>query len=245
MKKAFTLLEVIFVIAVVGILSSVIIPRIGGDELHDAASQFVSHVRYTQHLAMSNDKYDPSDVAPNNSWFERRWRIMFSNGNGTGYKWSYTIFDDSENTSTGNPGPSEIAVNPVNKNKLLTGGYSSSTGTIINTNDPRATKELNIGMKYGVEDVDFSAACRTATNNKTISFDHLGRPIRGQISQMLTSYDSSTSVTNNLISQTCQIDLCSVSDCATADSDEIVSIAIFPETGYTCILGTDGNCSSM
>jgi len=243
MKKAFTILELVFVITVIGILSVVVAPRFGTTNLKDAATQVVSHIRYTQHLAMSNDKYDPLDVASNNSWFERRWRIAFSKSVNTKNHYAYTIFDDRLSNASGNPDRNEVAVNPVDKNKKLTGGDAGAT--MIHTGDPDATDEMNIGLEYGILDVSFSPNCRTASNSKTITFDHLGRPIRGATSSMSTAYDSSTTETNNLISQRCQINLCTASSCATASSDEMISIIIEPETGYTCVLGSDGNCTGV
>ena len=149
MKKAFTLLEIIFVIVVVGILAVVIVPRFGSTNLNDAATQVVSHIRYAQHLAMSDDKYDTSDSI----WFEKKWRIKFSNSDESLDKWSYTIFDDRVDTASGQPDADEIAVNPVDKNKKLTGGCAG-----ISTTDSRATKEMNIGSKYGVSDISFSSS---------------------------------------------------------------------------------------
>jgi hypothetical protein len=222
MKKAFTILEIVFVIAIVGILSIVIIPRFGANNLNDAASQVVSHIRYTQHLAMNNDKYNPNDQI----WYEKKWRIEFSQ---TGGLWGYTIFDDRLLSASGNPDPDEIAINPVDKNKRLTGGCSG-----ISSTDPRATKEMNLENKYSIRDIVFSSDC----GGQTITFDHLGRPIRGGTSSMTNPYDLT------FISDTCQIDLC-MTNCATASADDKISIKIEPETGYTCVLNSDGNCTSV
>lgn len=242
MKKAFTLLEVVFVIIIVGILSVVIVPRMVPNNLSDAATQVVSHIRYVQHLAISNDKYDPQDVdvSAYDSWFEKRWRIKFTNSAETQNKWSYTIFDDRVGAATGQPDEDEIAVNPVDRDKKLTGGCSG-----VNTSDPEATSEMNIGLEYNILDVDFSAACRVGTADKTITFDHLGRPIRGSTASMNSAYDSATTATNNLISARCQIDLCDVNDCTAAAADEKISIIIEPETGYSCVLDSSGNCTNI
>jgi type II secretory pathway pseudopilin PulG len=244
MKKSFTLLEVIFVIVVIGILSSMIIPRVGSDKLNEAASQLVSHIRYTQHLAMINDKYDVNQLNGSKViWFEKRWRLKFSKSQDTEEKYSYTIFDDRLQTATGNPDAAEVAVNPLNRSKKLTGGAASAT--MIHTGDPQATNEMNIGKEYGILDVDFASECRTANVNKVITFDHLGRPIRGATSDMSSPYSSSTNSNNILISQRCIIDLCTVSDCNSANSAQKITIAIEPETGYSCVLNTAGNCTAI
>lgn len=92
MKKAFTMLELVFVIVVIGILAAVVIPRIGSDKVSEAAIQLVSHVRYAQHLALVDDKFD----AGNNEWYKNRWQIKFD-GN------SYSIISDNNNTSAKDP----------------------------------------------------------------------------------------------------------------------------------------------
>ena len=57
MKKAFTMLELVFVIVVIGILAAAIIPSTRTNPAQEAAIQLLSDIRYTQHLAMIDDKY--------------------------------------------------------------------------------------------------------------------------------------------------------------------------------------------
>lgn len=72
MKKAFTLLELVFAIVVIGILAATIIPSTNTNSSAEAATQLASHIRYTQHLAMMDDKYRASST-----WFRDRWQIRF------------------------------------------------------------------------------------------------------------------------------------------------------------------------
>lgn len=73
-KLAFTMLELVFVIVVIGILSAAIIPRMDRDNLYEASEQLLTHIRYTQHLAMSDNIYEESDA----NWFKDRWNITIS-----------------------------------------------------------------------------------------------------------------------------------------------------------------------
>ncbi len=73
MKKAFTMLELIFVIVVVGILSFMVAGRFERNSLREAADQLVSHIRYTQHLAMMDNRFNPNAPA----WFVERWMLDF------------------------------------------------------------------------------------------------------------------------------------------------------------------------
>ncbi len=230
MKKSFTLLELVFVVVVIGVLSAIIIPSTRSDNLREAAIQVVSHIRYTQHLAMIDDKLDTSD----SNWYKNRWQIQFSNTVGSGNSWSYMIYSDSLGNSTGTPDVNEHAKNPLNPSKYLTGGYSAGN---IAYNDPqkRDTKELNIGKKYEIVDVDFSAGCEVASTRQRIFFDNLGRPFYGGPHLQIKPYHNETNVKK--LSSNCNIALCTHSPCSSALNSEKLTIVIEPETGYTYISG--------
>jgi type II secretory pathway pseudopilin PulG len=232
MKKSFTLLEVIFVIVVIGILSSMIIPKLGSDKLSEASHQVISHIRYTQHLAMNNDKYNASD----SNWYKKRWQFIFgkslnNSGKDTNDKQAYTIFSDTSNTSTGKPDflnidNTEIAIDPSNTNKVLSGGYSGT----LDWEDKHANKSLNLGLTYGITNMQLSGGC----SNKRIVFDHMGRPMDGDSSSLTSPYNSARLVTHN--------DPCILTLSSPQGS---VSIKIEAETGYSCVLDAGGNCIAI
>lgn len=70
-RTAFTLLELVFVIIIIGILAVLAMPNFRGNPLQTAAEQVAGHIRYTQHLAMVDDKFDPA----NGTWFQDKWAI--------------------------------------------------------------------------------------------------------------------------------------------------------------------------
>ncbi|WP_419249844.1 prepilin-type N-terminal cleavage/methylation domain-containing protein [Campylobacter fetus] len=72
MKKVFTLIEIIIVLVIVGIMASFTIPKLNRNDLRLAADQIVSHIRYTQHLAIIDDKFDTKDT----NWYKGRWQIF-------------------------------------------------------------------------------------------------------------------------------------------------------------------------
>lgn len=82
MKKAFTLLELVFVIVIAGILAFVLIPKSSDTKLLESANQLISHIRYAQQLALNNDQFDPNDK----DWYKKMWRIEFES-NGTYKVW--------------------------------------------------------------------------------------------------------------------------------------------------------------
>ena len=101
MKRAFTLLELVFVIVVIGILAALILPRTKTNPVQEAAIDLVSKIRYTQHLAMVDDKYNI-----NGTWYKTRWQIQF-NGN------TYSITSKDKNNNI------VYAINPSNKSTTL------------------------------------------------------------------------------------------------------------------------------
>ena len=83
MKKAFTMLELVFVIVVIGILAALILPRTKTNPVQESAVDLLSKIRYTQHLALVDDQYDSTNSindATHSAWYRNRWQISF-NGN--------------------------------------------------------------------------------------------------------------------------------------------------------------------
>ena len=228
------MLELVFVIVVIGILSAVFIPKFGQNKLSEAANQLISHIRYTQHLALMDDKFDSNDV----SWFLRRWEIAFSGANGTK---SYFIFSDSPSgagTFDGNPKANatytnvEVATNPLNKNNYLIG---TAYSTFDNSHTERLSPELDIGKKYGIKDVIITGG--NIYNNDRILFDHLGRPYRGTTASTAAHQLSSPQdglATSKIYIKLCR-STCTGSNLSANNNNEAV-IVIEPETGYIHLL---------
>ena len=212
MKIAFTLLEIILVIIVIGIIIKVTFADTKADLLNQAATQLVSHIRYTQHLAMIDDKYKINDSI----WYKKRWQIIFGTSVFTESEIAYSVFSDTSGSSSGRPDISETAINPLDRSKLLGGGYSG----IIYSSDSRVTQSMNIGKTYGITNYNLDDGC----SGTRIAFDNLGRPLRGNINSMTGAYHAGT---QRLIVSTCNIIL--------ENSEGNITISIEPETGYTYI----------
>jgi len=236
MKKAFTLLELIFVIVVVGILAAVIIPNTRANPLQEAAVQLVSHIRYTQHLALMDDKFDANEPL----WFRNRWQLAFSTAGGTN---SYMIFADSPaaigGAYDGNPGANstytdvEVARNPAKNNKYLIG---VAFGSFDNSATQKLSKELDIGTKYGIGNFTVNGG-GTGSNANRILFDHLGRPYRGNTSS--TSAAALSYSVDKVATSAIYVKLCTntcVDPKTTANNANEIVIKIEPETGYAHIL---------
>jgi prepilin-type N-terminal cleavage/methylation domain-containing protein len=227
MKKAFTMMELIFVLVVMGIIAAVVIPNTRTNPLEEAAVQLASHIRYTQHLAMIDDKYNPNrlDTAGNVIWFKDRWQIAFGNNNQyADYKPAYTIFSDSVGNavSRGDAQEEEIAKNPENPNQIMTGGYNSTAAVNYGSAGFKGMKKLNIGNAYRIASITLSGGC---SGGSRISFDHLGRPMKGDQSTMTGPYSAGT---QRLITQDCNVVLKDF-------NDNNITIIVTPETGYVKI----------
>jgi len=158
MKKAFTLLELIFVIVVIGIISTIALPRLGGGELRKATDQVVSHIRYTQHLAMVDDKFDSN----NTDWFKARWQIYFQLDNFVNGHNVYSIYTDRNLNDAANPSGDELALDPLTKRRM-------SGNSLFN---PNRVENMNLTEQYDVSNIDTTGCA----NTQRIFFDHMGRP---------------------------------------------------------------------
>ncbi len=154
------MLELIAVIVIVAILSIIMIPRFSDSKLREAADQIISHIRYTQHLAMIDDRYNPV----NQYWHKERWQISFRQCAGSN-EWYYIVGHDLNNGS--GIGKTESAVNPSDRKYLFT------LNTCDLTDDE--SSEIMITKKFGISNIIFSSSCG---DNQYIAFDTLGRPYK-------------------------------------------------------------------
>jgi len=164
--KAFTMLELVFVIVVIGILAALALPRIDRDLRQEAADNILSSIRYTQHLALNDDKTDPF----NPYWQQELWTIRFQTDGSF-----YTI---SSNTNHGNNvNHDEAAIDPIN------GKYMYSSDSII---DDDESPNIFLARKYGVKTVTFTVDGADTTEH--IAFDQLGRPFKSGIYSSVAPY---------------------------------------------------------
>jgi len=179
MKKAFTMLELVFVIVVAGILAAVIIPNTKTNPVAEAAIDLVSNIQYAKHLAIVDDKYDRTNA----TWMRNRWQIVLNNN-------KYSIVSDGNAT---------YAKDPSRPSKDI--------------------KDIDLNDKYTVN-MALTGGCLGKT---AITFDNLGRPMVGDISD-----DNSAYVAGQLMTATCVITL--------SQGAKSAVIHIEPETGYAHII---------
>ena len=221
MKKAFTMLELVVVIVVIGIIAAAALPRINDDHIAEAADQVMSHIRYTQHLAMQDSKFDPTDA----NWFKKRWSITFTRASFCGGKseWRYSVYYDKSATGNLNSAD-EVARDPLDPSKFMSSGWAG----ISEANCANASSKYSLAKKFGIINVSLGGVCGN-NNLQTISFDEFGRPMQG----VSTTGSSATRGYDRLIhdGQTCQVIL------STAKRQATITIA--PETGFLQVTFAD------
>lgn len=222
MKKAFTLFEILVVIIVIGIMAAFVAPNFGRDDLRLAADQIATHIRYTQHLAMIDDKYDPGNA----DWYRGRWQIYFINEVNGQEQANYAIFSDQKSQKTnkydGNPNKDEIAKNPSNSSQHLISEHAGISGI-------KPTPEVGLKEKYNIKSTALECGRKNSSKNSStrIFFDELGRPYSGNL-QNSNGKPSIKSPYQNIMTEQCNITL-------THKNNSTCTINVEPETGYVTI----------
>ena len=154
-RFGFTLIELVLILIIMGVLASVLIPRLERDPFRVALHQVVQHIRFTQHLSMSDDVYD----SRKNNWYRAIWRISFRSKN------CYLV---SSNTDLDkNYDRKESARDPLSKNLLY-----SNTKCEYESGDART---MYLSDMYNIDIIVFSGSCG---DNRFIAFDYLGTPLK-------------------------------------------------------------------
>lgn len=212
-KKAFTMIELVFAIVVIGIIAAVALPRFESDNVQDAMDQILSDIRYTQHLALVDNVIDPNNA----SWQSAFWTIRFRNTNDGVGDWTYTIASDISNHDGGFD-LIEAAIDPRDGRPIFGNVAVGATNV---------SPKVFISKKFGITNVDFATGCNVATGaggvngSSHIGFDNFGRPHKGHLGSITPNYSS-------IMQQDCTIAF-------TFSGGETSWITIQRETGYACI----------
>jgi len=220
-KSAFTMIELVLVIVVLGILAVLSMPRLDRDLKQEAADNILSSIRYTQHLALLDYKHKFDDP----KWQQRFWRIVFSTCTGTDKFYMVGSDDDMESSTNALFDENESAIDPVNgKPMFWTGGVDCSDG-----GDGTVSEEIFISKKYGVTAVTplAGSGCASAAH---IAFDHLGRPYHGANFSQSGDTVAAHPIYSGYMKTACTFGF-------TLSDGDTFSITIEPETGHAFIVG--------
>lgn len=170
-RFAFTLLEMIFVVVIIGILSLIAISSHVRDLREESSLSVLNAIRYTQQLALQDSKVDPL----NSKWQRKLWHIRFSRYN-SGAQWFYTV--SSSRDMDANVDKNEAATDPTN-GKLF---YNLGGDENIDSDE---SPNIFLGKHFSINSVDFSGckgytgASKKLNSSTHVAFDQLGRPHKG------------------------------------------------------------------
>ncbi len=153
------MIEVIIAITLLSILALYAIPRLDRGYRQEAKDNLLSAIRYTQHLALTDNKTNPFDLI----WQKRLWKIRFSTSNISNRAFFYTISSDIN--ANGSISKNETALDPANGKYM----YNNNADSTIHEDE---SQNIFIGKKYGITDMTFTGGCIS----QHIAFDQIGRP---------------------------------------------------------------------
>ena len=163
-RSAFTLLEIILVIVVIGILATLAMQSFSSNALTQATEQVASHIRYAQHLAMVDNAYTQNSTV---TWQNNRWQIHFEDSNIGNQHKIYLLYRNKDGQT--NEDDDELARDPLT-GKLMSGKL---------LDNPKYMNIMDLTETYGIKNIIFSSSCHyssaSATSNRLV-FDNYGRP---------------------------------------------------------------------
>jgi prepilin-type N-terminal cleavage/methylation domain-containing protein len=221
-KNAFTMIELVIVIVVLGILAAMAMPRMDRDMRQEAADHILSQIRYTQHLAL-NDYKQRFD---NELWQRRFWRIVFSSCSSSTGKY-YMIGSDDDMTGSTNAffEETEAAVDPVTGKPI----FWKNSKTCSDGGDGTVSDDIFLTHKFGINTITNSCDDDNTDDAAHIAFDHLGRPFHG------TKFTNADAVDyEGYADQRCTFTF-------TLSDGDSFQISIEPETGYAYIVGQESS----
>ncbi|EIF50969.1 Tfp pilus assembly protein FimT/FimU [Sulfurovum sp. AR] len=207
-RSAFTMIELVLVIVVLGILAALALPRFERDIKQEAADSVLSDIRYTQHLALMSSKHKFDEP----KWQRAFWKISFEpcSDNGLFTNIGTDVGYDGDISET------ESAMDPVN-GKIM---YWDNSTNCADGGDSNTSDRIFLTKKFGIKAIAGANGCAGVQD---IGFDHLGRPH--------VSFSGSTAPTYGSYMNTACTFTFTMSD------DDTFSIQINPETGYAFIVG--------
>ena len=175
--NAFTMIELIVVLVVLGIIATYSIPRLKRDTRVEAMTQMLHMIRYTQNLALHDSKH----LRNNSTWQRAYWKFKIYKCTNNDIFFGIGTNKDLILSSPNDISISEAAIDPSNGKPLIW-----DTGTPCPKNDTSAeasnvSPNIFISQKYGINDVIFNDCPIYKGDNNTsdvkhIGFDSFGRP---------------------------------------------------------------------
>jgi len=201
------MIELVFVIVILGILASLAMDRMDRDLKQEASETILSHIRLAQQLALRDNKHRSDNNA---NWQKAYWQIDFDCTSTC----RYVVGSDRDLSSSIEK--IEAAVDPTDGKYLL--------------NDDSADTEMSnkvlVEKKFGIYDIASSAGC---SGSSSVAFDYLGRPH--------IKNTTSTNNFSNIMTADCNLTFTMSTDQDNDGEDDTFTITVEAETGNAFIVG--------
>ena len=172
MKKAFSLLEVLLIILLLGFLYTAFIPKTQVNKIDEVANRLVLYLKQTRYKALINDKFDLNDEY----WHKKRWTLKFFNCRKNVGGIYYSIYSD-KNTS-GHPSIEDSLKDSLNLKNIYSTNYC---------------KENKNNSKYVLITKNFNIDSVRVSCNKTNSLGQLSFGSDGKIYSKLSNIPNDNS----------------------------------------------------
>jgi len=190
-QAAFTMLELIMVIVVLGILAALALPRMERDIRQEAADNILSAIRFTQHMALMDNVIDTTS-ANRLKWQRRFWRWGKEGCSDNGI--FYYVGSDKDVEGNIDVDKSEAAIDPTNGMVMMGQNNkpceSDLSAQIFAAPAVRASPNIFLTKKYGIKENDTKLVAQCPGNTLSIGFDYLGRPHRGFEDSIIPDYST-------------------------------------------------------
>jgi prepilin-type N-terminal cleavage/methylation domain-containing protein len=185
-KRAFTMIELIVILVVIGIIAAYSIPRFKRDTRAEAINHILSMIRYTQNLALHDSKHQIDKP----KWQRAFWRFEIYNcANKSGI--FYKIGTDKD--LNGGLNRSETAIDRSNGKFTF---WDTRKACPKNSQDAlmnEVSPNIFLTQRYGIKSATFNS-CKVYKNGvktsstKHIGFDKFGRPYKSYGFSIQPSY---------------------------------------------------------
>ena len=201
-KKSFSLIELIFIITIISIISMQFFPKNIKSNLNLAAEKIIIHLKNTRYQAMIDNKFNHLDEL----WFRERWTLKFQNCSSKVGGLYYAVYSDKNHG--GQINKSETVKDPLTQKWLYSNNDCDASSD--------ESKDILLTKEYAVTKVEMS--CNATSTIGQISFGYDGKVYTKLGNKPEDTY-------NNVLKEKCYITLYD-------KSNENVTIVVEPNTGY-------------
>jgi type II secretory pathway pseudopilin PulG len=215
------MIELIFVIVVLGILASLAMGRMDRDLREEASETILSHIRLAQQLALTDNKHRKDN---NKNWQRAYWRFEYGKCRNTtnldGTAEYYYRVGSAVTLDTGF-NKDESAINPIDGKYLYTMNRCEKL-------EKDESPTILISKEFGINRIRKYGGCSSVQH---IAFDYLGRP-----HHQIASYGAADF--SKIMIKDCKIKFemsTDVNNDGEINGNDSFTIQIKAETGYSYI----------